>query len=195
MADLAQACEAWQGGRDIGSSPIRAAARVLTRTPHYFKAKFIDDYESAAAADSNVLGYAGTLLTQLASSPKHDASAWAAGLGIPSNWVGRGIKSEAQDDQIVAALEEGELRMPLWGASLDKEVAERYGTRFIFELLGPFPAIPAWVVTGIKPEERELILGGRYSINKKVHEGPMCTRVSLTFMDFIPTVDTPTTEG
>ena len=167
MATLAQACDAWQGGRDTGSSPIRAAARVLTATPHYFKADFIDKFESDARANPEVLDYARTLLTALASSARLDASGWAAKLRIPSDpsaWVGRGIKSAPQDDQIIATLKTKQLSMPLWGASLDKEVAECYGTRFIFELHGPFPAIPAWTHSGIKHEELELILGGRYKI-------------------------------
>ena len=184
MATLAQACQAWQGGRDTGSSPIRAAARVLTSTPHYFKAEFIDEFESDARANPEVLDYARTLLTALASSPKRDASGWAAQLGIPSDWVGRGIKSAPQDDQIVATLEKGQLCMRFWGASLDKGVAERFGKRFIFELHGPFPAIPVWVHSEIKPEERELILGDRYKIID-VDAGPECTRISLTFLNCI----------
>jgi hypothetical protein len=185
VATLAQASEAWQGGRDIGSSPIRAAARVLTGTRHYFEAPFIDEYESAAAANPEVLDYARTLLTALASSPNRNASGWAAELGIASDWVGRGIKSGAQDDQIVATLATRQLFMPLWGASLDKGVAEGFGSRFIFEPLGSFPAIPAWAHSGIKPEERELILGGRYSIIDEVDAdaGPECTRIRLKFRD------------
>ena len=74
--------------------------------------------------------------------------------------------------------------MRFWGASLDKEVAERYGKRFIFELHGPFPAIPAWVHSEIKPEERELILGGRYKIIND-DAGSKCRRISLTFQNCI----------
>jgi hypothetical protein len=187
VAALAQACEAWQGGRDIGSSPIRAAARVLTGTRHYFEAPFIDEYESDAAANPEVLDYARTLLTALASSPNRNASSWAAELGIVSDWVGRGIKSGDQDDQIVANTRKtGQLVMPLWGASLDKGVAEGFGSRFIFELLGSFPAIPVWATSGIKPEERELIVGGRYKIIKVADAGPECTRIRLRFLDCIP---------
>ena len=184
MATLAQACEAWQGGRDTGSSPIRAAARVLTGTPHYFQAEFIDKFESDAEANPEMLDYARTLLTALASSPKRDASSWADNLEIASDWVGRGIKSETQDDQIIESLATKQLCMPLWGASLDKEVAEGYGTRFIFELHGPFPAIPAWTHSEIKPEERELILGGRYKIIND-DEGSECRRISLKFQNCI----------
>jgi hypothetical protein len=70
VATLAQACEAWQGGRNTGSSPIRAAARVLTGTQHYFKADFIDKFERDAKANPEVLDYVRTLLKELASSPK-----------------------------------------------------------------------------------------------------------------------------
>lgn len=195
MTNLARACATWQSGRDIGSSPIRASARVLTDTPHYFEAPFIDDYESAVAANCEMLGHARTLLTALADSCKRNSSSWAAELGVASDWVGRGIKTGLQDDQIVATLAEGELSMPLWGASLDKEVAEGFGSRFIFELLGPFPAIPAWAHSGIKAEEHELIVGGRYSITDRVEEGPKCTRVLLRFTEVIPAKDMPTTEG
>jgi hypothetical protein len=138
-----------------------------------------------------VLDYARTLLTALASSPNRNASGWAAELGIASDWAGRGIKSGAQDDQIVATLTKGgQLLMPLWGASLAKGVAERFGSRFIFELLGPFPAIPAWATSGIKSEECELILGGRYSIIDVVDAGLESTRILLRFLDCIPAMTT-----
>ena len=131
-----------------------------------------------------MLDYARTLLTALASSPKRNPTCWAAKLRICSHWVGRGIKSETQDDQIIAALETKQLSMPLWGASLHKKVADGYGTRFIFELHGPLPAIPAWKNSGIKHEERELILGGRYSIIND-DKGSECRRISLRFLECI----------
>lgn len=35
---LSAACALWQSGRNTGSSPLRAAARILASTPHYFEA-------------------------------------------------------------------------------------------------------------------------------------------------------------
>jgi hypothetical protein len=54
--------------------------------------------------------------------------------------------------------------MPLWGVSLSPEVAAEFGTRFLFELVGDFPAVPAWVHSGIKDHEQELVTGGQYRV-------------------------------
>ena len=54
--------------------------------------------------------------------------------------------------------------MPLWGVSLSPEVAAGFGTRFLFELVGDFPAVPAWKHSGIKDDEQELVTGGRYRV-------------------------------
>ena len=97
-------------------------------------------------------------------SPLLDAAGWGHRVAVNSDWVGRGIVSGKQDAQILAALQTGWIAMPLWGASLDRTVAESFGSRFVFELEGYFPAVPAWVYSGIKPEEQELVCGGRYVV-------------------------------
>lgn len=165
---LRDACAAWQEGRDGGSSPIRAAARVLTGTKHYFEADFITDLERKAAANGATMVRARTLLDALASSPLQDAAGWGQSAGFTSAWVGRGIgsKNAVEDAQITAALESGALMMPLWGLSLDRDVALSYGSAFLFELTGPFPAVPAWAASQIKDHERELITGGRYDVTR-----------------------------
>jgi hypothetical protein len=161
---LADACAAWQGGRDKGSSPIRAAARVLTTTTHYFQADFIWRYEREAEADHATMTRAKVLLDALERADRRSALGWSTSFGIEADWAGRGIASGPQDQQILETLRTGTLTMPLWGTSVDREVAESFGTRFIFELVGEFPAIPAWEYTGLKKDERELIVGGRYTI-------------------------------
>jgi hypothetical protein len=45
---LTEACTLWQGGRDVGSSPVRGAARVLSGVRHYFHADFITAYNQQA---------------------------------------------------------------------------------------------------------------------------------------------------
>jgi len=54
--------------------------------------------------------------------------------------------------------------MPLWGISLDRAVTENYGTRFLLEICEAFPAVPAWMTSKVKADERELITGGRYEV-------------------------------
>lgn len=184
--ELRDACAAWQGGRDGGSSPIRAAARVLTGTKHYFVADFIADYEREAAADARAMSRARTLLEYLAQSPSLDPHAWGQKTGFPTGWVGRGIKSGVQDDQILATLGSGFVTMPLWGLSLDREVALSFGSRFLFELAGPFPAIAAWDHSGIKSEERELIAGGRYAVEEMRDDDSGTTTVRLRFGEACP---------
>lgn len=161
---LVDACTAWQGGRDGGSSPIRAAARVLTQTKHYFESDFIAEYERDASASQTTMTHARTLLDALAVAPVRDAAGWGRSTGTDSAWVGRGIKTAPQDAEITTALRSGSISMPLWGLSLDREVALSFGNAFLFELIGPFPAIAAWTASLIKDDERELIAGGRYSV-------------------------------
>jgi hypothetical protein len=67
--------------------------------------------------------------------------------------------SKPQDDQVAERLATGTIEMPLWGVSLSRTIADSYGTRFRFELAGPFPAIAAWTYSGVKAEELELITG------------------------------------
>lgn len=184
---LASACHAWQGGRDIGSSPIRGGARVLTATKHYFSAPFIETFERSAREDPTTMECAQVLLDALDESDHHDATGWGMVAGKSTSWVGRGIQTGPQDDQIEESLDTGLLRMPLWGVSLSRPTAESYGRRFIFELDGPFPAIPAWLESGIKEEEQELIVGGAYEVLNISRTKPDETRVSLRFDHLIPT--------
>lgn len=182
--DLADACAAWQGGRGGGSSPIRAAARNLTGVKHYFEAPFIADYERKAAADPVTTRRAEVLLDALMANDALTPAEWAESLGVGPGWVGRGIVSGEQDDQILATLRTGVITMPLWGTSLDSKVADGFGSRFTFELRGPIPAVPAWVHSGIKAEEAELICGGHYRVEDMVDTGPAETKVLLSFVDF-----------
>lgn len=161
---LRDACIAWQGGRDGGSSPIRAAARVLTGTKHYFEADFIARLESEAAAEKRTMARARVILDELATHPSLTIPQWSEQTGVETLWVGRGIRSAAQDDQIEQALSSGAISMPLWGLSLSREVAISFGDRFLFELVGQFPAIAAWQESDFKHDERELIAGGRYDV-------------------------------
>jgi hypothetical protein len=85
---------------------------------------------------------------------------------LPSGgFAGRGISSKpAEDPQIEARLRSGRIEMPLWGVSLSPDVAAGFGTRFLFELVGDFPAVPAWKHSGLKDFEQELVTGGRYRV-------------------------------
>lgn len=161
---LRDACIAWQGGRDGGSSPIRAAARVLTQTKHYFEADFITRYEAEAAADEQTMARARVLLDELATRPSLTVAQLSERTGVKTLWVGRGIRSASQDAQIERALASGTISMPLWGLSMDRDVALSFGDRFLFELVGAFPAIAAWQESDFKHDERELITGGRYDV-------------------------------
>jgi hypothetical protein len=164
--ELSAACLAWQGGRDVGSTPIRAGARVLTGVPHYFDAPFIREHDAQAQRNPEILRDARALLRALADTEPLDADGWARAVQLPTTgFAGRGIKEKpAEDPQITGALASGTLTMPLWGATLDEQIARSYGTRFTFVIEGPFPAIPAWRLTHWKPEEQELICGGRYAV-------------------------------
>ena len=187
-ADLADACAAWQGGRGGGSSPIRAAARNLTGVKHYFASDFITRYEDQARGDIVTTRRAAVLLDELERCQLRDAAEWGRVLGVDSEWVGRGIVSGPQDDQILAALQTGTISMPLWGASLDRRVAEMYGSRFVFVLEGPFAAVPAWVHSRIKPEEQELICSGRYSVVGLADVAEDRTLVRLAFESTVPRI-------
>ncbi len=163
---LAEACTLWQGGRDVGSSPVRAAARVLSGVDHYFRADFIIDYDRQARTTPDALG-AGIALLRAVNAASHlDADGWNARAGLPPRgFAGRSIASKpAEDPQIEKQLRTRQIEMPLWGVSLSPAVAADFGTRFLFELDGGFPAVPAWVHSGIKAEEQELVTGGRYRV-------------------------------
>jgi hypothetical protein len=148
---LAEACALWQGGRDIGSSPVRAAARVLSGVAHYFRADFITEYDRQARRTPEVLAAGTALLRAVNAAPHRDADAWCAEVGLPGGgFAGRGIASQpAEDPQIEARLRSGQIEMPLWGVSLSPVVAAGFGTRLLFELVGDFPAVPAWTHSDI----------------------------------------------
>lgn len=189
MDGVGEACRVWQDGRN-GSSVIRAAARNLTGVRHYFDADFIRDYELSARQSVEVTAYAKGLLDALSRSALLTPAQWGERLGVQSARVGRGIKrgSDAQDEQIQQALRSGELRMPLWGASLDEGVVDSYGGRYLFVLNGPFPAIPAWQASGIKSDEAELICGGRYAITDLTDLAKEVVEVRLRFVETCPTL-------
>ena len=106
------------------------------------------------------------LLRAVNAAPHRDADAWSAAVGLPAGgFAGRGIKSKPDEDpQIEKRLATGQIEMPLWGVSLSPDVAAGFGTRFLFELVGDFPAVPAWKHSGIKDDEQELVTGGRYRV-------------------------------
>jgi hypothetical protein len=70
---LADACRGWQGGRDLGSTPLRAAARVLTGRQHYFEAAFITDQEQKARSNPPALEVAAVLLQSVNQAPQRTA--------------------------------------------------------------------------------------------------------------------------
>ncbi|WP_409332333.1 hypothetical protein [Trujillonella humicola] len=164
--DLAEACTFWQGGQNVGSSPVRAAARVLSGVRHYFSAPFVAAYDEQARTSPEVLAAGIALLRSVNAAPFQDADGWASVVGLlAGGFAGRGISSKpAEDPQIERRLRTGQIEMPLWGVSLSPAVAAGFGTRFLFELDGPFPAVPAWTHSGIKAEEQELVTGGRYRV-------------------------------
>jgi hypothetical protein len=172
-ADLAVACEMWQGGRDSGSSRLRGAARALTGIHHYFRAPFITEHEVAARSQRAALEAGIALLRAVNAAPRLDADGWNAQVGLPARgFAGRGVGSKPDEDpQIEQQLRTGRIEMPLWGVSLSREVADGFGTRFLFEVVGPFPAVPAWVASGIKKEEEELVTGGRYRVLSQEQRG------------------------
>jgi hypothetical protein len=160
--DLAGACTLWQGGQNVGSSPVRGAARLLAGVDHYFSAPFIDGYDQQTRTTPEVLAAGVALLRSVNAAPFRDADGWSSAVGLPgSGFAGRGITSKTNEDpQIEERLQSGRIEMPLWGVSLSPAVAAGFGTRFLFELVGEFPAVPAWVHSGIKADERELVIGG-----------------------------------
>ncbi len=167
LETLAKACELWQTGQAVGSSLLRGAARVITGVPHYFSADFITGYEDEARKNPDALRYAQSLLDAIAACEPLDADAWGIAVGLPSRgFAGRGLKPNGSNDaQILSNLNTREIVMPLWGVSLDRDVAGSFGAGFLFEIVGPFPAIAAWTHSGIKAEEQELIAGGRYRVD------------------------------
>ena len=188
--DLASACSAWQGGRNIGSTPLRGAARVLTGIPHYFQADFITRQETAARANTDILEKARILLDAVAAAEHRTADEWNTSVGLyPRGFAGRGLEPKPQDDQILEVLATGRIVMPLWGVSLSRYAAWWYGTagkspkpRFMFEIDGPFPAIPSWTLSGERADEEELICGGEYEIRDVVHDDGPLTTVIIRFL-------------
>jgi hypothetical protein len=171
--DLREACSLWQGGRDVGSSPIRGTARALTGVGHYFQAPFITEYEQEARRSREVLGAGVTLLRGVNAAPQLDADGWNAAVDLPARgFAGRGIKAKPDEDpQIEKQLATGRIEMPLWGVSLSRMVADNFGTRFLFELVGEFPAVAAWVASDTRDDEEELITGGRYHVVSQEQHG------------------------
>lgn len=169
---LGEACAFWQAGRDGGSSLLRAAARVITGVPHYFDAAFVHALEEQARHDPTALFHGAVLLDELERAPRRTASEWATEAGVPDGgFAGRGLRSADQDLDIERRLDRGVIEMPLWGLSLDHRVSERYGERFLLEVLGAFPGIPAWLVSHVKEDEQELVAGGRYDVEAVERSG------------------------
>ena len=162
---LGAACAFWQAGRDGGSTLLRGAARVITGVPHYFCAPFIHEKEDEARHNPVALFHGAVLLDELERSSRRTPSEWAIHTEMPDvSFAGRGLKSAAQDDKIEQRLSTGVIDMPLWGLSLDREVSESYGNRFLLEVVDPFPAIAAWRVSHVKEDEQELVTGGQYAV-------------------------------
>lgn len=182
---LVAACTLWQSGQAEGSSPLRAAARVLTETPHYFTATFIDDFEEAARRSEVLRRHAGVLLNRLSTAPSLTAAQWGELVGFPSTWAGRGTRGGPHGDQIRQSLASGRLSMPLWGVSLSPSVAASFGGQFTFEIAGPFPAIVATQHSAIKEDEMELITGGEYVVESVEDTAEAGVLARLEFIDVI----------
>lgn len=120
------------------------------------------------------------LIRAVATADERDADAWCDAVVIPrTSFAGRGIVSKpANDEQIREQLRRGVIEMALWGVSLDPGVADSYGGGFRFEIEGAFPGVPAWLWSGIKAEEREIVTGGRYDVSS-VREVGGVTVVSI----------------
>lgn len=185
---IREACMLWQSGRDEGSSPLRAAARIVTETRHYFEAPFIDEFERQARESDKLQTLAKVLLADLANAPRRTARQWGESLGIDAFWAGRGTSGGTHAPQIRASIKTGQIAMPLWGVSLSETVAAGYGEQFTFEILGAFPAIIASQHSALKTEELELITGGRYAVERtrETEEGGLIT--SLRYVDSVPVV-------
>ena len=166
--NLSDACEVWQSGRDGGSSPLRAAARILTGVPHYFRAEFIDELDRSVADDEQALFRARTLLTAVSSSLPMTTEQWRSSVGLPGpGFASRGIASKpGADEQIeeLVAGPEATVTMPLWGFSLSEDVAVEFGDRFLFRLRGPYHAVAAWLHSGVLDAQQELIGSGIYRV-------------------------------
>ena len=176
-AALAEACAAWQQHRDA-SSRIRAAARVITGVPHYFQADFITELEGQARADHATLLHASTLMTTLAKATPRTVEEWRAETGTTgAGLAARGIAAKPAESGIDAEIERAvtrpgaTLNMPLWGFSLSEDVARGFGDRFLFRLQGKFSALPAWLYSGTKDGEQEMIGGGGYRVLGARQEG------------------------
>lgn len=165
---LAEACEVWQSGRDGGSTPIRAAARILTGNPHYFSAPFIDELDRKAADDGASLDRARILMGAIRNAEPWDTDRWRASLNISGvGAASRGIAPKVGIDEQIEALVVGpdaRITMPLWGFSLSEDIALGFGSRFLFRLRGPFYAVAAWVHSGVQGAEQELIGSGVYRV-------------------------------
>jgi hypothetical protein len=169
---VAEACRVWQSGRDGGSSRLRGAARALTGVPHYFRADFITAHERAARDDPAAMANAAVLLRALRESNALTAAEWRGRCALAAgDFAGRGLDSKPQDNQIEAVLRGREIIMPLWGVSLDRSVANGFGTRFLFVLDGPFHGVAAWMHSGDEPDQLEIITGGRYQVDALRRDG------------------------
>jgi hypothetical protein len=179
MDELGDACDVWQSGRDGGSTPLRAAARIVTGLPHYFSAPYIDSLDADATSDVIALLRARVLLEGITGSEPRTAAQWRALTALPGpDYVSRGIGSKEKhgEDGQIERLVTGSnavITMPLWGFSLSEAMALSYGTRFMFRVHGPFHAIAAWQHSGMKPEEQELIGSGHYCVLSTSLEGDM----------------------
>ncbi|MGX1696373.1 hypothetical protein ACWIBQ_13415 [Microbacterium keratanolyticum] len=185
---IEEACMLWQSGRDTGSSPLRAAARVLTGVPHYFEADFIQAFDAAARENDALRAHASVLLSALDVAPRHSADEWGELVGFPSAWAGRGTPGGAHATQIRQSLASGSITMPLWGVSLSETVAADFGDRFTFEIVGEFPAIIATQHSGIKPDEVELITGGVYEVLDVLGTVKGGLRARLRFVEVVAAI-------
>ncbi len=137
---------------DIGSSLIRGAARVLTGVPHYVQASYITAQEEAARNRPDALAAARAMLAGFARADRLDRrrmgpSCFARARPFrPPGVCGPRRRRTTRSRRCST---QGSSRMPLWGLSLDRAVTEQYGGRFLFEVVGPFPALPAWLESGV----------------------------------------------
>lgn len=119
---------------------------------------------------------AAVLLRAVRESNALTAAEWRKRCSLPAgDFAGRGLESKPQDEQIEAVLSSREIIMPLWGVSLDREVAHSFGTRFLFVLDGPFHGIAAWTHSGDEPNQLEIITGGRYRVDVLRRDGETTT--------------------
>ena len=178
MDQLAEACALWQSGVNTGSSAIRAGAREMTGIPHYFKADWLAEHEQTARENPEVMNAARVLLAAVAASnpERADASTWRKASGLsPKAFAGRGVKKkQAEDEQIRDQLKTKTISMPLWGVSLDEEVARSFGKGdlgFLFQIEGSFRGVAAWKESGEQEDQYEIITGGHYTVKHCRREG------------------------